>query len=397
MYPIEGSKLRVCAHYLRQNRNRKAMRTSRIILLEHMLPTTEALIYLLANAGGDIHSIIAKPYSIDEDVISRLTSNGFKVIRSSYDDLENTSILDDLLNEAIKLTQADGKKILIFEVGGYFAKPLSQLEKINRQHFYGVVEDTTFGHNRYRNLVANIPVPVVSVARSRLKEIEAIFVGRDAVQATDLVLREVGESITGRNAVVIGYGMIGKNIARALRAADLTVSVYDIRDHRNLRAFMMGFNVNKKVELIRTADFVFAATGWSATTVITRPALSKYEILDHLKDNSILVSVGSKDNEFDIRGLRQLAELENQISAKIIEYKLPNKKSVSVIKDGTAVNFLLPSIAVEVLDLVFSEVVLAGILLMKNPNDYPSRQVNVVDEKHWSEIAKNWLRFVNSR
>ena len=170
MYPIENTKLRVCANILRQNRNKKVMRECRIILLEHILPTTESLIYLLADSGAEIHSIIAKPYSIDMEVNERLKTHCFEILNFSYEDMEHTDVLSNILDDAIGKSKRDGKKLLIFEVGGYFAKPLSKLDKTKISHFAGVVEDTTFGHNRYNLITKNILIPIVSVARSRLKE-----------------------------------------------------------------------------------------------------------------------------------------------------------------------------------------------------------------------------------
>jgi adenosylhomocysteinase len=365
-------------------------------MLGHILPTTESLIYLLDNAGAEIQCIIGKPYSIDRAVLGRLKKNGYKLILKSYKELETTNILDTVLLDSVRESQKDKRKILIFEVGGYFAKPLTRLKKSTRSFFAGIVEDTTLGHNRYLDEINNIYIPVASVARSRLKEMEAHFVGRDAVMSLVFVMREIGESITGRHAVVIGYGMIGKHVARCLQAYDLNVSVYYMRDHRNLKAFMMGFNVSKKLELLRTADIVFAATGWSAYRNVKRkPALCKDEILDNLKDNSILVSVGSKNNEFEIEELKELATKEKKLGKNLVEYTLPTKNIVIVAKDGTAINFLLPSIPTEILDIVFSEIVLAGLLLLKNPNDFSIGTVHQIKEIYLSQIAKDWLRFVN--
>ena len=377
MYQLDGQKLRVCAAYLRQERNRRFFKNTRILLVGHLLPTTEELLYLIDKAGAELFAIIAKPYSINSAVEKRLEKRGFRILKESYPTLENTDFMDELLSKACKKSQADQKKILLLDVGGYFAQPLKRLKDENHALFAGVVEDTTFGHNRYIEVAPQIDVSIVSVARSRLKEIEAHFVGRDAVHAVDNVLRSVGVSMVGRQALVIGYGMIGKNVARALEAHDLNVSVYDIRDHRNLKAFMMGYDVDKKTDLLRDADIVFAATGWSSSLSVIdpesghpfrAPALSGQEILTSLKDNAVLASVGSKNTEFDIAGLRELAvRSPRKIGPSIKKYKLPNDDNVAVISDGTAVNFLEPSIPIEILDLVFAEIVLASIFLLKTP------------------------------
>lgn len=395
--PIPSSKLRVCATYLREARNKSALKNLRILMLEHMLPTTEALVYLLAEAGTSIDLIYAKPYSIDREVVQRLSDQGFRVAEHSYLELESSTILDEALREAVAACILDGRKLAILDVGGYFAEPLSRFPKRKYEWIAGVVEDTTFGHNRYVRARARIHAPVISVARSRLKEIEAMFVGRDAVQATDQALRSVGDSITGRHALVVGYGMIGKNVARSLKAADLNVSVHDIRDHRMLKAFMNGFGVNKKSALLRAADIVFAATGWEAHPLARGPAVSRDEIVEYVRDNAVLASVGSKDNEFDIGAIRELAESSELVGEHLVRYALPNRRVVHVVREGTAVNFILPSIPVEVLDLVFSEIVLSVVLLLKNPNAYSPRAVHELREEYWSQIAKDWLRYTNVR
>lgn len=407
MYQLEGRKLRVCASYLREERNRIAMAQARVVILEHILPTTEAFIHQLHEAGAEVFAVVAKPYSIDDHVARRLEQAGHRLERKSYAELEDSRFLDELLAAAVKRSELDSRRIIIVDVGGYFAAPLTRLTQDASVHLAGAVEDTTFGHNRYLTQVASIKMPVISVARSALKEMEAHFVGRDAVHAVDSVLRGLGVSMTGRHAVVIGYGMIGRSVARALQAHDLNVSVYDVRDHRNLEAFMSGFNVDKKARLLRSADIVFAATGWSASLAVIDshtgdlvrvPAVSKQEILEFLSDNVVLASVGSKDNEFDMVAIRELSvEPPNELGPHIRKYKLPNGDAVWVIKEGTAVNFLEPSIPVEVLDLVFSEILLAMIFLLKVPNQYPAGSLHAVPEKYVSYIAKDWLRFSNPK
>lgn len=242
--------LRVTRGISRLQENSELLKNTRLIILEHILPTTEAFLKTLQEVGCEIFAVITKPYSIDEKVFDSLIESNFNIIRiNSYDEIENTNILDNLLVEANKKSEEDSKSIAIIDVGGYFAKPLSNLTFENKCHIIGVIEDTTFGHNRYKSKINEIKFPIASVARSELKEIEARFVGRDAVQAMDIVLRKLGISITGRNALVIGYGMIGKNVARTLQGYDLNVYVYDIEDKQLLKAFIDGFHIHKKTML----------------------------------------------------------------------------------------------------------------------------------------------------
>ena len=259
-YHFKNTQLRVVQKFAKQKMNLIPLSNTRIIILEHILPTTEQFIYTLAERGTEFYKILAKPYSIDEKVYNRLKEK-FPLETKSYQELESSDFLKQLIINAIELCKKDAKNFIIIDVGGYFARPLSELDDSLSSHITGVIEDTTFGHNRYLNYSTKIKASIFSVARSNLKEIEARFVGKDAVYAMDSILRKIGISIAGRNALVIGYGMIGKNVARTLRSNDLNVNVYDKEDHKNLTAFTDGFHIHKKRELLKVADIIFLATG----------------------------------------------------------------------------------------------------------------------------------------
>jgi adenosylhomocysteinase len=386
-YHLEHTQLRVVRKYTCQQRNKVFLAQARFIVLEHILPTTEGFIMHLREAGAEIFAVLAKPYSIDEQVAARLERIQLPITRKTYDELETTTFLDDLLAAAVEKSKSDKKQIIILEVGGYFAAPLTRMPAESSQFIAGVVEDTTFGHNRYTKLLEQVPVPVFSVARSALKEIEARFVGRDAVSAIDSVLRDLGVSVAGRNALVIGYGMIGSNVARALQRHDLNVAVYDKHDHRNLRAFVDGFSINTKRKLIEQSDIIFSAT---ADVALTWPEI------EECKDNVILASVGSKDTEFDIAQLKEQALATTAIGPHIFKYRLSNSKNIMVVRDGTAVNFLMPSLPVEILDLVFSEILLCVMLLLKRQPIYPPGELWAAPETFLNSISEDWLRIVNA-
>lgn len=386
-YHLDATQLRVMRKYVRQQRNQRELGNSRLILLQHLLPTTEEFIRHLSASGAAVHSVIAKPYSIDPAVLERLTKAGFPIrVDLSYYEMESTDALDQVITSAVAESKVDGRQIAILEVGGYFCGPLRRMPSEAAQYIAGVVEDTTFGHNRYLEGAIDIPVPVFSVARSPLKEIEARFIGRDAVLAVERILRDVGVSIAGRRALVIGYGMIGSNVARALRNFDLDVQVYDKHDHRNLAAFIDGFYVNRKSKLIAAADIIFAATADRALT---------WEEIEECKDNVILASVGSKDTEFDVKSLKEQAMSVEKSGQHLETYCISNSKNIILARGGTAVNFLLPSLPTEVLDLVFSEILLCLMLLLKVRPEYPPGIVYESASTFKNEIAKDWLRSVN--
>lgn len=386
-YHLKHTQLRIVRKYAKQARNISELSQTRLLIIEHILPTTEEFITTLAESGVEIFQILAKPYSINTKVYKNLETN-FPIITKQYLELEETDYLKELLLEAIEKSKLDNKYIVLIDVGGYFSKALTELPINSLKYISGVIEDTTFGHNKYIDKASSINTTIFSVARSSLKEIEARFVGRDAVNAMDMILRDIGITISGRNALIIGYGMIGRNVARTLRSNDLNVYVYDRHDNKNLLAFMDGFHIHKKRELLKVADIIFLATGDPGG------ALS-FEEIEECKNNVILVSVGSKNTEYDLKTLEEQAVLCEKLDGHIIMYHLNNSKTVVSVKGGTAVNFILPSIPIEVLDLVFSEILLCMMLLLKKKDDYPQGIVHEVPISFLNNIAKNWLRFVN--
>ena len=92
------------------------------MVLEHILPTTEGFITHLSEAGAEIFALLAKPYSIDERVVTRLEQAGMRVIRKSYHELESTTFLDELLAAAVEKSKSDKKQTVVVDVGGYFAR-----------------------------------------------------------------------------------------------------------------------------------------------------------------------------------------------------------------------------------------------------------------------------------
>ena len=164
---------------------------------------------------------------------------------------------------------------------------------------------------------------------------------------------------------------------------------------RNLAAYIDGFNIHKRRELIKSADIIFFATG-NPEGALT------FEEIEECKDSVILVSAGSKNTEFDLATLDHQAESKEVLSNYLTEYILQNVRRIIVANNGTAVNFILPSLSVEVLDLVFSEILLCSLLLLRKKFDVDSNEsfelhkIHTSDDVHRATISKDWLRSVNN-
>lgn len=123
-----------------------------------------------------------------------------------------------------------------------------------------MVEVTKFGHNRHEEKIQIPPLPVFTIAESQIKTLEGRFVGLSAVAAVENILRDFGLSMSGRRALVIGFGLIGKSVSAALGGRNLPVKVFDIRGFPKTEAFTLGYLVGGKKELLSRSDLILSST-----------------------------------------------------------------------------------------------------------------------------------------
>jgi adenosylhomocysteinase len=271
--------------------------------------------------------------------------------------------------------------LILIDVGGYFAKPLSELTAKNARLPIGVLEVTTFGHNRYIQAMAAINVPIISIARSGIKDVEATFVGESAWLAVDSILREVGISAFGKKVGVVGYGMIGRRVAAAARANGTHTMVFDKDPLKLLEARSYRHKVCLNLEeLLNTCDIVISATGTQAISIAD---------MKDAHNGIILASAGSKANELDLVGIRNRAKQTKHISKMIAEYELPSGKVIYILRNGAAVNFLVGSCPDETMDLVFAEMTEGCKRLIENSLDH--HVIHEVNKTIRQRIATEWL------
>jgi adenosylhomocysteinase len=196
----------------------------------------------------------------------------------------------------------------------------------------GVSEETTTGvHRLYEMMRAGtLLFPAINVNDSVTKsKFDNIYGCRHSVidglnRATDVML-------SGKLAVVCGYGEVGKGCAQAMRGQGARVVITEIDPICALQAAMEGFEVNTIENVIATADVFITATG--NKDVIT---------LDHMKrmkDKAIVGNIGHFDNEIDMAGLKKLAGIRRvNIKPQYDEWVFPDGHSILVLAEGRLLN-----------------------------------------------------------
>ncbi len=164
------------------------------------------------------------------------------------------------------------------------------------KNIIGVSEETTTGVKRLyevRRQEGKLLFPAINVNDCVTKsKFDNLYGCRESL--IDGIKRATDVMISGKKAVVCGYGDVGKGCAQAFRGSGATVFITEIDPICALQACMEGFQVVTMDEACKWADIFVTATG--NVDVITR------QHMDQMKHNAIVCNIGHFDSEIQIAG-----------------------------------------------------------------------------------------------
>ena len=196
----------------------------------------------------------------------------------------------------------------------------------------GVSEETTTGVHRLiqRFEEGKLLFPAINVNDSVTKsKFDNLYGCRESL--VDGIKRATDVMISGKLAVVCGFGDVGKGSAAALRAQGARVIVTEIDPICALQAAMEGYTVTTVEDALGTADIFVTATG--NKDIIT---------LDHMrrmKDQAIVCNIGHFDNEIQVEALQGAGDVGHQnIKPQVDRYDFPEGHSIYLLAEGRLVN-----------------------------------------------------------
>lgn len=278
------------------------------------------------------------------------------------------SVLDNPENEEEEAAYASIKQRLA-EQPGWYSKVAESLK--------GVTEETTTGVHRLYDMAkaGTLLFPAINVNDSVTKsKFDNLYGCRESL--VDGIRRGTDVMMSGKIAVVAGYGEVGKGSAESLRNAGCRVMVTEIDPICALQAAMEGYEVVTMEEGAKQGDIFCTATG--NVDVIT---------VDHMramKDRAIVCNIGHFDSEIQVGGLRNF-KWEN-IKPQVDEIEFPDGKKMILLSEGRLVNLGNatghPSF---VMSMSFTNQVLAQIELWSNNDDGKYGKDVYVLPKHLDE------------
>jgi adenosylhomocysteinase len=229
----------------------------------------------------------------------------------------------------------------------------------------GVSEETTTGVHRLYKLheQGKLLVPAFNVNDTATKsKFDNLYGCRHSL--VDGINRALDVMLSGKVAVVCGYGDVGKGCAQSLKGQGARVIVTEIDPINALQAAMEGYEVTTIEDTLGRGDIYVTTTG--NVDVIT---------IDHMrqmKDQAVVCNIGHFDNEIQVDKLNNYPGIQRvNIKPQVDKYIFAPGQEIFLLAEGRLVNLGCatghPSF---VMSNSFSNQTLAQLDLWKNKDTY---------------------------
>ena len=251
----------------------------------------------------------------------------------------------------------------------------------------GVSEETTTGVHRLLQMEeqGELLFQAINVNDSVTKsKFDNVFGCRHSL--VDGIKRALDVLVSGKVAMVCGFGDVGKGSAESLAMEKARVMVSEIDPICALQACMAGYEVTTIEDALSEADIFVTTTG--NKDIITAEHMSR------MKDQAIVCNIGHFDNEIQVAQLeamdgviREVIKDDSIPGGPVTRFTFPNGNSVYLLAEGRLINLGCatghPSF---VMSNSFTNQTIAQIDIQKNPD----RKVSVyrLDKKLDEEVAR---------
>ncbi|QKQ24239.1 adenosylhomocysteinase [Candidatus Ruthia endofausta] len=200
---------------------------------------------------------------------------------------------------------------MVLDDGGDLTQMLHKKYPEMLANIHGISEETTTGVHRLLEMMkeGSLKVPAINVNDSVTKSKNDNKYGcRHSLN--DAIKRGTDMLMSGKKALVIGYGDVGKGSAQSLRQEGMIIKISEIDPICAMQACMDGFEIvspyingintgsvdgiNK--DLLSTTDLIVTTTG--------NINVCDDAMLQTLKSGSVVCNIGHFDNEIDTQYMR---------------------------------------------------------------------------------------------
>lgn len=371
----------------------------------HMTIQTAVLIETLIALGAEVRWSSCNIFSTQDHAAAAIAAAGIPVFAWKGETeeefwwcIEQTILKDGQVWDAN----------MILDDGGDLTQIAHEKYPALLDNIHGISEETTTGVHRLLEMLekGELKVPAINVNDSVTKSKNDNKYGcRHSLN--DAIKRGTDHLLSGKKALVIGYGDVGKGSAASLRQEGMIVRVTEIDPICAMQACMDGYEVvspyidgindgtqaSINATLLGTTDLVVTTTG--------NINVCDKHMLQALKNGAVVCNIGHFDNEIDTDFMRKnwkWEEVKPQVH-KVMRSEV-NGDHLILLSEGRLVNLGNatghPS---RIMDGSFANQVLAQIYLYeKKFADLPAAEkaqqlyVKVLPKKLDEEVAADMVR-----
>jgi adenosylhomocysteinase len=340
---------------------RRPLRGARITGSLHMTIQTAVLIETLQALGASIRWASCNIFSTQDHAAAAIAARGTPVFAHKGESLAQywdyldrtldwgggrgpTSLVDDggdatLFvhlgyqaedNPAVlrRKAESEDERLLLLQLKKSLARDPRRFHRMIPD-LVGLSEETTTGVHRLHQMLeqGTLLVPAFNVNDSVTKsKFDNLYGCRHS--CVDGIMRATDVMISGKTAVVAGYGDVGKGCCQALRGQGARIIVTEVDPICALQAAMEGYPVMPMNEACRIGDIFVTATG--CCDVITEAHMRR------MKDKAIVCNIGHFDAEIQVDKLKKYRW--QNIKPQVDRVFFPGGKSIILLAQGRLMN-----------------------------------------------------------
>ena len=292
----------------------KPLAGAKILGCIHMTIQTGVLIETLLQLGAEVRWSSCNIFSTQDHAAAAIAAAGIPVFALKGETEEE---YDWCLEQTILQDGQPWDANMILDDGGDLPAMLHEKYPAMLDKIHGITEETTTGVHRLQEMLEHgtLKVPAINVNDSVTKSKNDNKYGcRHSLN--DAIKRGTDHLLSGKKALVIGYGDVGKGSSQSLRQEGMIVKISEIDPICAMQACMDGFEVvspfingvNDGTEACINRDLL-------ANTDLVVTTTGNYQVCDSnmlkaLKKGSVVSNIGHFDNEIDTAFMRSNWEWE---------------------------------------------------------------------------------------
>ena len=298
----------------RKFKDQQPLKDARILGCIHMTVQTAVLIETLVALGAEVRWSSCNIFSTQDHAAACIAAQGIAVYawKGQTEEEGMWCVEQTILKEGIPWNAN-----MILDDGGDLTAMVHEKYPEMLNSIHGITEETTTGVLRLLEMKdqGTLRVPAINVNDSVTKSKNDNKYGcRHSLN--DGIKRGTDMLLSGKHALVIGYGDVGKGSAQSLRQEGMIVKVAEIDPICAMQACMDGFEVDSPYKsgentgdesainkaLLSKMDMIVTATG--------NINVCDKNMLQNVKRGSIICNIGHFDNEIDTAFMRESWEWE---------------------------------------------------------------------------------------